>query len=156
MKSQFWIHLVALFTLLILPNVGYSLPLCRTDQQQVYDNCFGKYAHPEDTDAAGEFYIGEFQDDEFIGLGGYFFPDGANYFGDFKSGKASGFGTYNYSSGRVYLGEYKEWLPNGMGSLIGSEMVHVGNYEQGRREGVGLLYHEDGDLYLGILKRCQA
>ena len=152
MKSQFWIHLVALFTLLILPNVGYSLPLCRTDQQQVYDNCFGKYAHPEDTDAAGEFYIGEFQDDEFIGLGGYFFPDGANYFGDFKSGKASGFGTYNYSSGRVYLGEYKEWLPNGMGSLIGSEMVHVGNYEQGRREGVGLLYHEDGDLYLGYFK----
>ena len=72
MKSQFWIHLVALFTLLILPNVGYYLPLCRTDQQQVYDNCFGKYAHPEDTDAAGEFYIGEFQDDEFIGLGGYF------------------------------------------------------------------------------------
>ena len=76
MKTLLWNCILSLSLLLILPSDGYSLPLCPTDQQQVYDNCFGKYKFSDDSDWAGDFYIGEFQDDEFIGVGGYFTPAG--------------------------------------------------------------------------------
>ena len=152
MKSRFWNSFASLSVLLVLPNVGYSLPLCATDQQQIYDNCFGKHVFSENSEWAGDFYIGEFHDNEFIGLGTYFFQVGERYSGEFKSGGANGLGTYNYKSGRVYVGEYKDWQPHGMGSSVDSDKVFIGNYEIGRRTGSGLLYNQDGDLYIGNYK----
>ena len=152
MKSKIWNLLVSLTILLIPPNVGNSLPLCPTDQQQFYDNCFGKYVFPKESDWYGDFYLGEFQNNEFIGLGGYFFNDGDSFFGEFKNGVAEGQGTYNYSDGLVFVGGLKDWNRHGVGTLITSEAVFVGNYELDRRKGMGLYANKEGDVFIGNYK----
>ena len=98
-----------------------ALPSCGLDTTVRWDNCFGLGFFE-----GGEWYNGEWKDDNFHGQGTYTFADGAKYVGEWKDGKYHGQGTYTFASGIKAVGYFMngEYIPDiceGMGLVKGTD-----------------------------------
>ena len=70
-----------------LASSAYALPNCPSDQNQRYDNCFGTYIFGQNSDWAGDKYVGEYKDGKYHGQGTYTFADGRKDRGYYMNGE---------------------------------------------------------------------
>ena len=63
----------------------------------------------------GDYYEGEFKNDDMNGYGRYFFNSNTRYFGDFKNGRFHGDGMYYFANGDFYFGDFKNGRFHGDG-----------------------------------------
>lgn len=70
-----------------------------------------------DTENASLRYEGNWADDNYVGLGVFYWRSGHHYEGPFVAGHEEGAGVFTYSSGRRYEGEHTAGKENGYGVL---------------------------------------
>ena len=108
-----------------LASSAYALPNCPSDQNQRYDNCFGTYIFGQNSDWAGDKYVGEWKDDKYHGYGIYTYTKGDKYVGEYKDDNPNGQGTYTWNTapnkGDKYVGEYKDGKYHGQGTYTFAE-----------------------------------
>nr|WP_292859967.1 hypothetical protein [Nostoc sp. LPT] len=71
----------------------------------------GKFLSPPDTSSSEysyEYYIGNFVNDNFDGLGKIKWKDGGEYTGQFRNGKCEGKGTFKLADGTSRSGVWKK------------------------------------------------
>ena len=120
-------------------------------------NCasgYGTYLF-EDAQNKGDKYIGEFKNNEFSGLGTYYFTNGDIYSGQFKNGAPNGIASFNYAVGAKYIGEFKNGLMHGLGTYTYSGTKYVGEFENGEYNGQGTYTDANGNTFRGIFKDSQ-
>ena len=131
---------------------------CPASPTAYFDDCFGTFAFDE-----GDKYIGQFQDDDFHGLGAYYFPDGDMFFGTFRGGKWNGLGIYAFNSndgsdGDLQIGWYSDGEIDGEGAYIFNSNgewagdIFAGNHKDGKAQGLGAYFHQNGDKFIGTYK----
>ena len=94
---------------------------CPSDPALRWHNCVGTY-----TDANGDKYVGEWQDNSAHGQGTKTYANGSKYVGEYQDGEYHGQGTYTYANGTIERGYYMrgEFVPEiceGMGLSKGTE-----------------------------------
>ena len=101
----------------VVNNDSGSLDPCPVLTEVIWNNCFGTYLQPANSEREGDKYVGEFQNDSFHGQGIYYFLaddewQGDRYEGEFKHGKFDGYGVYTFANGdtREGLWENNEFL----------------------------------------------
>ena len=97
-----------------LPDTTLSLrklAACPKDTRS-WNNCFGEFVGP-----GGGKYLGEWQSNQFDGLGVYTSANGDRYAGQFRANQYQGRGSYYYANGERYTGEIKESKKHGQGIL---------------------------------------
>ena len=114
---------------------------CPKNTELLWNNCYGSFTFPPDSDFAGDTYIGEWKDNELNGQGTYIFgPDsdfaGDVYIGEWKDNKPFGQGIYTYAEGEKYVGEFKDGKYNGRGTYFLTD----GTSEEGIWENGEFLY----------------
>ena len=120
-----------LFILLILfagNALASSLPICPSDQSKRYHNCFGAYIYPENTEWAGDKYVGEWKDNKTHGQGTYTWANGDKYVGEYKDGVRNGEGTTINYDGSKYVGEYKHDKMHGQGTYTYTNGLEENGY----------------------------
>jgi|GEM_PF-1636644 len=125
-----------------------DLPICPSDTNVRWHNCFGTI-----TLLNGRKYVGEFKDGKRTGQGTFTYLDGHTYVGEFKDGKRTGQGTFTFLNGEKYVGEWKDDIPNGQGTytfLNGKK--YVGEFKDGKPNGQGTETYLDGSTYVGEFK----
>jgi len=135
--------------LLSLASSAYALPNCPSDQNQRYDNCFGTYIFGQNSDWAGDKYVGEWKDDKYHGYGIYTYTKGDKYVGEYKDNKRHGQGTYTYADGTKYVGEHKDGKYHGQGTYTWNTAPnkgdkYVGEYKDGKQNGYGTYTYAGG------------
>ena len=102
----------------------------------------GKYSLP-----SGDYYLGEFEDNQFNGTGTFVFANGDRYVGTFLRGKFCGRGRFEYAGGGYYDGEY---LAMKKGAMAGVKKFLAAD---GKREGRGVRVWVSGNRYEGEWKQ---
>jgi len=101
--------------------------------------------------STGETYIGEFVNGEMGQYGAWYYANGDKYIGQFEDGRFNGWGTYEFANGDKYIGEHKNSLSNGNGTYY---FVDGARYEGGMKDskfhGNGKFFHIDGNITTGI------
>lgn len=86
----------------------------------------------------GEYYEGEFKDNNFTGMGTFKWNNGEVYEGSFLNGKFHGKGKYTYPDGQVYEGDYVNGKKEGYGKLtFPSGKIYEGPFLNGLQNGIG-------------------
>lgn len=65
----------------------------------------------------GDYYIGDFIDNEIAGEGKIVLADGGYYFGDFQEGIRSGSGEFKWANGNIYTGSWSNDKITGEGTI---------------------------------------
>lgn len=66
----------------------------------------------------GDFYVGEWEDNQKSGYGVYYFDNGVIYEGDFFKGEISGIGKLLFNDNSTYEGVCSQGIPHGIGILL--------------------------------------
>ena len=97
-------------------------------------------------------YTGEWEDDEFEGVGKYVFGEtGAYYDGEWHKGLQHGSGKY-VCADYEYIGDWEEGFMSGQGMItyINNKDVYEGDFLENKRHGIGVYYFgESGNIYEG-------
>lgn len=117
--------------LILISSKSWSLPICN-DNDDVWNNCFGTYKHPEG-ESKGEIIKGEFLNNYLNGYGAIYYNDGSFYKGNLKNNIANGLG---YES---YTGEFQDH-------------AYLGEFLDGERHGKGIYFYPNGKTEIGIFK----
>ena len=101
----------------------------------------------------GDYYIGEFKNQNQDGHGTYVWNSGDKYIGEWKDGNRTGQGTYNWKNGSKYSGEWLNGNRHGLGTYINSSGAkYIGEYEGNEKHGQGSFYLPNGDKFEGEWK----
>jgi len=105
----------------------------------------GKYIH-----ATGDFYEGEYKNNQMNGIGKYIYANGNTYEGEFKDDKWNGHGKLSFHHGDIYEGEFRDGLKHGLGKhIFSSGDIYVGEGRNNLIHGQGKYFHADGCSYEG-------
>ena len=131
--------------LLSLTSTVYALPNCPSDQSVRWHNCFGAYTFGQNSEWAGDKYVGEYKDDKRHGQGTYTYPSGNKYVGWYKDDKRHRRGTYTWDDGDKYIGKYKDDKRQGRGifTTVNGDK-YVGEFKDNKRHGQGTYTFPDG------------
>lgn len=134
-------------------------------QFKLYQRCGDGTLHSPDTGAK---YVGQFQSDQFHGVGNQEWPDGSKYNGTWKNGQKCGHGEYINTEQLSYMGQWEDgrrhgqgtqeyangdrydgWWFHGLCSGLGSYLYcdggrYEGAWASGRYDGPGVFYCSDG------------
>ena len=93
----------------------------------------------------GDYYFGQFFNDDMHGKGIIYLNNKIKYDGDFVNNKFNGFGKYYFENGDYYIGEVKDDMQHGKGKLYdknGNIRVE-GNFVNDHLNGIGKIYLEN-------------
>ena len=95
-------------------------------------------------------YIGQWKNDKINGKGKLTNPIGDYYEGDFINDNAEGYGSYIHKEGSSYFGMWKNNRQEGQGKEIWPDKTeYEGDYKNGEKNGKGKLKLNDGSYYIG-------
>ena len=105
----------------------------------------------------GEYYDGDFVENERYGEGTYHFNSGNTYEGEWVDGKFNGFGTFFYADGNYYEGSFRNGKIEGDGTLHikinGQEVAVTASWDGTTKiPNMASVLMPNGDLYEGELK----
>ena len=104
-----------------------------------------KYVFP-----SGSYYEGDTLDENFEGIGSFYFNNGDVYNGSFKNDMFNGYGEYIYKSGLKYMGKFENDEFHGIGTLsLDKNCIEKGKFQKGKR--VGKFYQLDNNDYYLII-----
>jgi len=98
-------------------------------------------------------YEGYFKEDEFYGIGSFYFKDERVYHGEWKNNKMNGTGLLTWKNGKRYEGFFSNNKKNGFGIFYSDNKIYIGLWEDSKLKGnvfvfeKGLLskyFYEDG------------
>jgi hypothetical protein len=147
------IILISFFSF-FLSSISYSqskLPKCIGDDQNKYNNCYGKVELPflGDTKLV---YEGEFKNGAFHGFGVLTSPS-SKYIGEYNNGRRNGNGTLFLWDQSKYVGEFKDDKKEGKGTLIKQDgSTYVGEFKNDRINGQGTYTSPDGKKSSGLFQ----
>ena len=122
---------------------------CPSDPALRWHNCVGTY-----TDANGDKYVGEWQDNSAHGQGTKTYANGSKYVGEYQDGEYHGQGTYTWVSGSKYVGEWQDSKFHGQGTYTWvSGSKYVGEYQDGEYHGQGTYTYANGTIERGYYMR---
>ena len=95
-------------------------------------------------------YMGQWKNDKINGKGKLTNPIGDYYEGDFINDNAEGYGSYIHKEGSSYYGMWKNNRQEGHGKEIWPDKTeYEGDYRNGEKWGKGKLKLNDGSYYIG-------
>ena len=95
-------------------------------------------------------YMGLWKNDKINGKGKLIDPMGDYYEGDFINDNAEGYGSYIHKEGPSYIGMWKNNRQDGKGKEIWPDKTeYEGDYKKGEKWGKGKLKLNDGSYYIG-------
>jgi len=105
----------------------------------------------EEIDDSSAYYEGQFKLYQRCGEGTLHSPEtGSKYVGQFQADQFHGMGDQTWSDGSRYIGQWKNGQKNGNGVYIGVDCLrYEGQWEDGRRHGQGTQEYCNGDKYKG-------
>lgn len=105
----------------------------------------------EEIDDSSAYYEGQFKLYQRCGEGTLHSPEtGSKYVGQFQADQFHGMGDQTWSDGSRYIGQWKNGQKNGSGVYIGVDKLrYEGQWEDGRRHGQGTQEYCNGDKYRG-------
>jgi len=116
-------------------------------QFKLYQRCGEGTLHSPDT---GSKYVGQFQADQFHGIGDQTWSDGSRYSGGWKKGQKHGAGVYTSVDSLRYDGQWEDGLRHGQGA---QEYCNGDRYKgwwiHGLCSGTGVYHFTDGSRYEG-------
>ena len=115
----YFISVLSTIFTLVVSNV-WALPNCPYKGTAYWTNCQGTY-----TNANGNKYVGEWQNDKWHGQGIRNLANGDKYVGGFRKRKAYGQGTFTFASGKKWTGEW----------------------DNNKLNGPAIKYNQDGSIY---------
>lgn len=74
----------------------------------------------------------------FISTGRILFADGSFYVGNFHNNNFNGIGTYTLSDGSKYEGHFLDNAPHGIGQYTCKDFTYEGSYKRGLKDGFGI------------------
>ena len=94
----------------------------------------------------GDYYFGQFFNDDMHGKGIIYLNNTIKYDGDFVNNQFNGFGKYYFESGNYYIGQFKDDMQNGKGKIFDKDgnIKFEGEYINDHMNGNGKLYLENG------------
>ena len=103
----------------------------------------------------GNFYEGEFYNDQFHGKGMFFDAKNKSFYeGGYFQGVKQGEGVLKSNIGDYYKGEFKEDKRSGFGKEIyRNKDIYEGGFKGGKREGNGIYVSNGGGYYKGSFSR---
>jgi hypothetical protein len=111
----------------------------------------GKYTWP-----SGQWYSGDWIDDEAAGVGVIQFANKNFYKGGVKSGKPHGKGRMSYSTGEDYVGDFADGEPHGEGvyTWVNGDR-YEGGWQAGLKHGQGSYLFASGERWVGRYENDQ-
>jgi len=105
----------------------------------------------EEIDDSSAYYEGQFKLYQRCGEGTLHSPEtGSKYVGQFQADQFHGMGDQTWSDGSRYIGQWKNGQKNGSGVYIGVDRLrYEGQWQDGRRHGQGAQEYCNGDKYKG-------
>jgi len=99
----------------------------------------------------GDYYHGDFMNDQRDGKGEYHWSDSRQYHGEWREDRRHGQGKFLYPNGDLFEGQFLEGARQGQGRFEFSDgSVFEGNFKKGQFHGKGCKYvHKDGRVYQG-------
>ena len=108
---------------------------------------------------SGETYDGEFSGDEFSGYGKLTYSNGGFYEGEWRKSKRHGHGKDVFNDGSMYEGQFHDDMKQGKGKFTFADQpgcvttaFYDGHWLANKRNGNGLLRLHNGDQYEGHFK----
>lgn len=138
---------VIFFTCVFFAEISFALPNCPSNQQLIFDECWGTFNFDN-----GDKHVGEWKNSRKHGPGTYTYANGSTVIGTWESGKQVGLGTIAYADGDKFSGYFENGEMNGQGVMIfgaSSEWagdIFIGEYKNNRRNGKGLYIWKNGDV----------
>ena len=140
--------------------------ICSNTDNEVWNNCFGIYSFPKDSEFYGDRYEGMFKNNAWHGQGTYYYGvndkyKGDKYIGEFKDGLKDGLGTFyflgdNENKGDIYVGQFKNNKRQGHGTYTFVEGdKYEGKFKNNKYHGQGAFYYSDGRIEKGEYKNSK-
>ena len=106
---------------------------------------YGKYIHKE-----GPSYIGTWKNNRQEGKGKEIWPDKTEYEGYYKNGEKSGKGKLKLNDGSYYIGDFNHNQIHGKGKYYWYDNKrYEGEWKNNKMDGEGEFYWPDGKVYIG-------
>lgn len=80
-------------------------------------------------------YEGCFKEDEFYGIGSFYFKDERIYHGEWKNNKMHGTGLITWKNGNRYEGFFSNNKKNGFGIFYSDNKIYIGLWEESKLKG---------------------
>jgi hypothetical protein len=110
---------------------------------------WGKYYFKHRTKSL--YYVGQFSNDKFNGIGTVTYSDGSTYQGFWVNNRRHGYGKYFSKEKSVYRGYWKNGLKHGFTYIINyDQSKFIGNFRGGKKFGEGLWIDTTGKRYSGF------
>ncbi len=91
------------------------------------------------------YFIGNYEDNYFSGIGSKHYTDGV-YYGEWQNSERVGTGAFSASDGSCYFGEYRDNKISGYGVMYYADgSRYEGEWENGKKNGIGTEYKPDGE-----------
>lgn len=111
---------------------------------------FGTYVWGQDTQWAGDRYVGYWKEGYRHGQGTYFYASGAKYIGNYNMNSMQGYGVYYFASGDKYEGYWENGKRHGQGTYTWDDGErYEGGWANGERHGEGKYFYTNGDVKEG-------
>ena len=138
----YFISVLSTIFTLVVSNV-WALPNCPYKGTAYWTNCQGTY-----TNANGNKYVGEWQNDKWHGQGIRNLANGDKYVGEFKNDQWHGQGILTYGNGDKYVGGFRKRKAYGQGTFtFASGKKWTGEWDNNKLNGPAIKYNKDGSIY---------
>jgi hypothetical protein len=85
---------------------------------------FGSFFYNADDELSGDWYQGDYLNDQRSGRGTYYWLNGDVYSGDWFENQRTGFGSFYYNNGDRYEGGFYNGSKNGYGTYFHADSKH--------------------------------
>ncbi len=107
----------------------------------------GNLTFAENDEFDRKFYSGNWENDQFSGMGLLIRKNGEKHEGQFENGIVNGFGKRFYANGDIYEGKFRNGKHSGHGIFTWKNgNKYVGEWKNNFKNGYGTLYSSSGEI----------